>query len=489
MAVEADQQAGLVGETTSQAMVADTSWAVAYASLVVVLDCLAIFLGLAAGYLLRFGDSNQVTGNLDYGLGVMLAGPVWLGFLVVHHCYDVRLFGAGPGEFRRIVLATIRLFGLLTIVCFLGKLQPARVFVGIAMVVGLALLITGRYAARKWLHRKRLVGGWSRRVLVLGDRRHVNDLARVVVREPFAGLSVVGACYSDGAATDVDDDLVDALGSLDDAVAVARHSSCDTIAVTASPDISGDRLRRLAWDLEGTGISLIVAPALIDVAGPRISIHPVAGLPLLYIDEPQIGLVHRVVKRTMDLSIACSALVALSPLLVVVALAVKLDTPGPIIFRQTRVGRGGREFTTYKFRSMHADAERQLAALAARNEASGPLFKVRRDPRITRLGRLLRRASIDELPQLWNVIRGDMSLVGPRPPLPREVEAFGSDVRRRFLVKPGITGLWQVSGRSDLSWDDSVRLDLYYVENWSPVLDLVIMLRTLVTVVRGVGAY
>jgi exopolysaccharide biosynthesis polyprenyl glycosylphosphotransferase len=207
------------------------------------------------------------------------------------------------------------------------------------------------------------------------------------------------------------------------------------------------------------------------------------------VDEPQLGVVHRTVKRVIDVAICSVGLVLLAPLFAVVAIAVKLGSSGPVLFRQTRVGRDGEEFSAYKFRSMYVDAEQHLDTLRDRNEAAGLLFKMRDDPRVTGVGRWLRRLSLDELPQIWNVLRGDMSLVGPRPPLPSEVEAYEYDVRRRLLVKPGITGLWQVSGRSDLSWEDSVRLDLYYVENWSPVLDLVILARTFIAVVRGAGAY
>jgi exopolysaccharide biosynthesis polyprenyl glycosylphosphotransferase len=470
-------------------MVAKPAWIVSYTSQLVVVDCVAIFAAIVAAYYLRFaGDAGATVHGLSYAVILLVAGPVWLGSLLVHRCYDTRAFGAGPAEFRRVAAGSTRLFAVVALVCFAFKLPLSRAFLGIAYGIGLALLLLGRWAMRKTLHRHRHHGGWCHRVLVLGDEQHVDALAALLSRDVDAGYSVVGACIP-GATGAQTAGGVACLGPLTEAVPAAHAAGCDTIAVTASTGITAPMLRRLAWDLEGTGINLVVAPALTDVAGPRISIQPVAGLPLLHVDEPELGAVHRSVKRVMDLSICSVALIALSPVLAVIAALVKLSSRGPVLFRQTRVGRDGREFVALKFRSMHADAEAMLPSLAEANEGAGLLFKLRADPRVTSVGRWLRRFSLDELPQVWNVVRGDMSLVGPRPPLPSEVEAYESDVRRRLLVKPGITGLWQVSGRSDLSWEDSVRLDLYYVENWSPLLDVVILGRTLVAVVRGTGAY
>jgi exopolysaccharide biosynthesis polyprenyl glycosylphosphotransferase len=467
----------------------DIWWPVRHASLLVVADCVAIFLALVAAYLLKFDNQPGARLNgLSYVVLLILTGPVWLATLVVHRAYDPRIFGAGPAEFRRVAVASIRLFGLAAVVCYAFKLPLSRVFVGIAFGLGVALLMLGRWVARKLLHRQREAGRSSHRVLAIGDPEHVDDLARVLAREPYAGYAVVGACVP-GQEIDETPGGIPSFGAPTGAVNAARIAHCDTIAVTASPGISAPSLRRLAWELEGSGVAMVVAPALTDVAGPRISIQPVAGLPLLHVDEPELGFLHRSVKRVMDIAIVTVAIVLLAPVYLVIALAVKISSRGPVIFRQTRIGRGEQEFLAYKFRSMHVDAEVRLAELQAHNEGAGVLFKMRDDPRVTRVGKVLRRYSLDELPQLFNVLRGDMSLVGPRPPLPTEVEEYESDVRRRLLVKPGVTGLWQVSGRSDLSWEDSVRLDLYYVENWSPVLDLVILLRTVLAVVRGAGAY
>jgi exopolysaccharide biosynthesis polyprenyl glycosylphosphotransferase len=248
-------------------------------------------------------------------------------------------------------------------------------------------------------------------------------------------------------------------------------------------------MRRLSWTLERTGTDLVVSTALLDVAGPRTTIRPVDGLPMLHVEHAELSGSRRILKGLFDRVVAMLALVVAGPLMLVLAALVRRDTPGSAFFRQVRVGKDGKEFVLYKLRTMYADAERHQEQLNEQNELDGVLFKMRQDPRVTPLGRTLRRFSLDELPQLLNVVRGQMSLVGPRPPLPIEVAQYPEDVRRRLVVKPGLTGLWQVSGRSDLSWEDSVRLDLRYVENWSLTFDLVILLRTVTALVRTSGAY
>jgi exopolysaccharide biosynthesis polyprenyl glycosylphosphotransferase len=259
--------------------------------------------------------------------------------------------------------------------------------------------------------------------------------------------------------------------------------------VLPCPELDGPALRRLGWELEDTQAELLLAPAVTEIVGPRVRIRPVSGLPLLHMERPELRGVRRLTKEAFDRISATVGILLLAPILVSIALAVKASSRGPMLFRQERVGRGGRTFTMLKFRSMVVEADSMVDRLAAHSDGNGVLFKKRTDPRVTRVGRVLRRYSLDELPQLFNVLRGDMSLVGPRPPLQREVEQYGRDMHRRFLVKPGLTGLWQVSGRSDLSWDDSVRVDVRYVENWSLTFDFMILWKTVGAVVRGSGAY
>jgi exopolysaccharide biosynthesis polyprenyl glycosylphosphotransferase len=285
-------------------------------------------------------------------------------------------------------------------------------------------------------------------------------------------------------------DAVDVpVGGLGDALALAHELAVDTIAVTSASETAAQYLRTLSWQLEGTGIELLVAPGLIEVAGPRLHIRPFEGLPLLSVEQPRFEGWSRVVKGVADRTVAALALLVLSPLLLAIALAVGVSSPGPVLYRQERVGINGRSFTMLKFRSMVQDADRQVDALRDDNISDGLLFKLRSDPRVTPVGRWLRRLSLDELPQLFNILGGSMSLVGPRPPLPSEVARYDSSVSRRLLVKPGLTGLWQVSGRSDLPWEEAVRLDLRYVENWSLALDLLILWKTARAVLSRSGAY
>ncbi len=326
------------------------------------------------------------------------------------------------------------------------------------------------------------------RTVAVGHASAIADLVTELRRDSYHGLAVVAACLADADGTD---DLagVPVSGGLDDVAAAVRNSWADTVAVLACPEMDGAPLRALAWELEKTDTDLCVAPALMDVAGPRTTIRPVAGLPLLHVDHPELAGAKQVVKGVFDRVIATAALVLLAPLLIAITIAIRLDDGGPSLFRQTRVGKDGRQFTVLKFRTMVADAEEQKALLMAQNELDGVLFKIRRDPRVTRTGLWLRRWSLDELPQLLNVLIGEMSLVGPRPALPEEAARYATHVQRRLVVTPGLTGLWQVNGRSDLSWDESVRLDLRYVENWSLALDLQILWKTASAVRRGSGAY
>ncbi|BCJ32958.1 hypothetical protein Athai_04610 [Actinocatenispora thailandica] len=278
------------------------------------------------------------------------------------------------------------------------------------------------------------------------------------------------------------------LGTFADAGAAVAAAEADTVIVLSCPELDGVALRRLAWQLERVDVDLIVASALIDVAG-RTTIRPVDGLPMLHVDHARLRGSARAAKALVDRFGAALLLLVLAPLLAAVAAAIKLDSPGPVLYRQSRVGRDGAVFAIWKFRSMYVDADARLAELARLDEGAGVLFKIRDDPRVTRIGRYLRRLSLDELPQLVNVLVGQMSLVGPRPPLPAEVARYPADMLRRLVVKPGLTGLWQVSGRSDLPWEEAIRLDLRYVETWSLSLDLVILLRTVTAVVRTSGAY
>jgi exopolysaccharide biosynthesis polyprenyl glycosylphosphotransferase len=444
---------------------------------------------LAAGLLaarFRFGGVGSVP--VAY-LGFTCALPLlWCAAVLLAGGYDTRFIGLGSDEFRRVLNAAVSLMAGVAILAYSAKLELARGYMAIALPSAGVLDLAGRHFLRKRLHRQRRGGSCTRRVIAVGHAAAVTDLATMLHRDSYHGLSVVAACL----AGDPDPDevaIVPVAGDLTDVPAAVSRFGADTVAVLACPEIDGTRLRELAWELEKTGTELCVAAALLDVAGPRTTIRPVAGLPLLHLDHPELAGGKQVVKSIFDKAIAATALIALAPALAAIAMTIWLADRGPVLFRQTRVGKDGAAFTLYKFRTMVVDAERWKPLLAARNEADDVLFKIRRDPRITRPGGWLRRWSLDELPQLFNVLLGDMSLVGPRPALPQEAARYGDLMRRRLAVTPGLTGLWQVSGRSDLSWDDAVRLDLRYVENWSLALDLQILWKTGSAVIRGAGAY
>jgi len=463
----------------------------AYMRVLVVIDLLVVSGSVAAGYLARFQGSPTGTDIPYVPVGIGLVG-LWMLFLAWTRSYDERILGYGADEYRRVVGASFKLAGAVAIAGYLAQVVVSRGFLGLAFLVGTVALPVARFLGRKVQHHARSRGrGWSRRVLVVGDPAHVVELSRQLKREWYAGYTVVGACIPDALIAPVAQQLdgVPVVGSFRHILDAADAVSADTVAVTGSEELTGSRLRRLGWQMEGSGIALVLAPGLTDVAGPRIHTRPVAGLPLIHVESPEFRGVRKALKGFFDRAMAFLALLLLSPLVLTIAIAIKLDSRGPVIFRQVRVGMSGREFNVYKFRSMVLHADRMVDALAAQNETDGLLFKMRRDPRVTRVGSLLRKWSLDELPQLFNVLLGDMSLVGPRPPLPTEVAWYDQDVARRLLVKPGMTGLWQVSGRSDLPWEDGIRLDLYYVENWSLASDLAIMWKTVGAVLRRRGAY
>jgi exopolysaccharide biosynthesis polyprenyl glycosylphosphotransferase len=461
------------------------SWLRRYLALVAVVDATAAIVAAVTAYLVRFSS-----GEAGY-LAFSLAFPVlWVAALAVAGCYEARIIGLGSDEFQRVIEAFVGLTALVSFFAYASKIELARGYVVLSLPLAGVLCLLGRYAARKRLHWQRRTGRHMHDVVAVGGEHAVLDLVTQLRRDEYSGMNVVGACLSAGDGAQLVGIGVPLLGGLGDVTEVVRRIGADTVAVAAGADVDPTRLRRLAWELEGTDTDLVVSPGLIEVAGPRLHIRPVTGLPLLHVEEPQFAGARRVIKGAVDRIAAAVALVLFAPLLVAIAVGVKVTSPGPAIFRQTRIGKDGREFTMYKFRSMFIDAERRRSQLQDLNErADGVLFKIRDDPRVTPVGRVLRKLSLDELPQLFNVLTGSMSLVGPRPPLPEEVALYEDDVRRRLLVKPGLTGLWQISGRSDLTWDESVRLDLRYVENWSLGLDMMILWKTVSAVVRSAGAY
>lgn len=416
----------------------------------------------------------------------------WVIAVALARAYEPRFMGVGSDEFRRVLNAGVSLLAVLAVLAYATKTEVARGYVVLALPLTIGLGLGGRYFLRKRLHRRRARGECMRRVMAVGHAGAVADVVRQFRRERYHGMDVVGTCLPVTEPDDAGDEQVDGvpvLGDFSEVALAVNQCGADTVAVLACPEMDGVALRRLAWQLERDGTDLVVAPGLMEVAGPRTTIRPVAGLPLLHVEHPELAGMRHLVKNLFDRLLAGAALVLLGPLFAMIAAAIRLSSSGPMLFRQVRVGKDGQEFTLVKFRTMCADAERRRTELAELNEHDGVLFKIRHDPRVTRVGAWLRRYSLDELPQLINVVLGHMSLVGPRPPLPEEVARYGDDVRRRLVVKPGMTGLWQISGRADLTWEESVRIDLRYVENWSLTLDLVILWKTWYAVTHGSGAY
>jgi exopolysaccharide biosynthesis polyprenyl glycosylphosphotransferase len=458
-----------------------------------VIDTLAVGLAFGLAYVARFGltDARSVEGtSVSHVLVAVLAVPLWITVALLSGAYEARVLGLGADEYRRTFNVALRFFALVAVLFYVTRVEVSRAFVGTAVPLAGALTLIGRYRARKWLHDQRARGRGLRRVLAVGTIEAVTDLARHLRRSPHAGFAVVGVCVPGGIARlIVDQTDLPVLGDPDQTLAALVATQADVVAVAGEGGLPPGRLRALAWELEGSGTDLIVAPAVTDIAGPRIAIRPVAGLPLLHVEEPRLSGASRLFKACFDRTVAGVGLLVLAPFLVVIGVLVRRTSPGPALFCQERVGRDGLVFTIRKFRTMVEGAEEELDGLRHLNEHDGVLFKLREDPRCTPIGRWLRRYSLDELPQLWDVVIGHMSLVGPRPPVPSEVDRYGDDVRRRLLVRPGLTGLWQVSGRADLPWEEAVRLDLYYVDNWSPALDFLILWKTVNAVARGRGAY
>ena len=419
---------------------------------------------------------------------IALIVVAWSAALWVFRTRDSRVLCVGVTEYKRIVSSSTMTFGILGIAFVIVPVDSARWYFLLSLPLGVFGLLLDRWLWRKWLVRQSADGSSLSRVVVVGTRAEVEYIVRQVRKGSAAAYSVIGAVI-EGAS-----DRTRALGipvwdDLDNVAAHVAALGADAVIVAGTPSGRGSYVHDLAWALEGSATELILATNLVNVAGPRIHLRPVEGLPLIHVEIPQFEGGKHALKRVFDILTSGAALVALAPVLAILAALVMLDSPGPALFRQVRVGRDGSTFTMFKFRSMTVDAESQLDSLRDRNEGAGALFKIRNDPRVTRLGAFMRKHSLDELPQLWNILLGDMSVVGPRPPLPREVTDYEDHVHRRLYIRPGLTGMWQVNGRSTLDWEASVQLDLYYVENWSLVGDLVIIWRTFRELRQPVGAF
>jgi exopolysaccharide biosynthesis polyprenyl glycosylphosphotransferase len=469
------------------------TWDVKYLAAITVTDIAIVVATLFFTQTIRFGLDSVENVQESPTLSLLSAGlaVVWLLALWLNKSRDRRIIGIGATEYSRVISASALVFGLLAVVSYIGKLELARGYLILALPLGLAGLLIGRLSWRRCLVALRRHGRCLMGAIVIGTQADVGRVVAQLRAQTKAGYKAIGVALTDRPAISVVEESLRTVPRIESASVPELVRRSRTRAVMIAGELPGGRaqIRLLGWELENSRAELILVSQLTDVAGPRLHLRPVEGLPLVHVDLPQYSGVSHTLKRAFDVVLSMAALLVLAIPMAVLALAVKLNSPGPVIFRQERVGVRCSRFVMYKFRSMVSDAEARLAELEENNEGNGLLFKMKEDPRVTRVGAFMRRYSLDELPQFWNVLTGGMSLVGPRPPLPVEADQYEHQVARRLLIKPGITGLWQVSGRSDLPWEESVRLDLYYVENWSLAGDIRILARTFKAVLKPEGAY
>lgn len=475
-----------VGEESARAQ----AWVKPYLSSAVLADVFCASLCGAAAVVVSGAVPLRDPIPLPYLVLLVLSPFAWVATVAACHGYERRCLGVGAEEYRALISAAIRLLALSAFVSYalyVDRPYLSRFFVLVYFPMLLCTALAARFILRKQLYRARWRGLACQRAVVVGRDHAVRDLVADLHRETVHGIRPVAICSTENI------DTVGGVhreGSVRDAVQVARTHHADVVVVASPSNLDGTELRRLSWELDDLGIELIVSPGVVEVTGPRMSIRAAANLSLLHIERPALRGLNAVTKTFFDRVVGGLLVVLLAPLFLLVAVFIKLRDGGDVFFRQTRVGIDGNDFTMLKFRSMVPNAENQLAQVRGdADDGNGVLFKRHDDPRVTPIGKVLRRFSLDELPQLMNVMHGDMSIVGPRPPLRSEADGYGADAVRRLRVKPGLTGLWQVSGRSDLPWDESLRLDLRYVDNWSMFLDLQILWRTVRAVIRGTGAY
>ncbi|KQR12064.1 polyprenyl glycosylphosphotransferase [Cellulomonas sp. Leaf334] len=450
---------------------------------------------VAVAYLVRFDGSGLAIVSGEFAPSYLSVSATlavaWLAALAVGRTRDRRVLGAGAAEFSRVFNVTWRLFAAVAVVAYLLRMEIGRGYLGFAAPLGLGLILAGRAFWRRWLHANRDAGGFQSGILVIGHRDKAAGLIGELHKNARVGFTVLGVCVPTGEI--VEGELiggVPVLGGMDRAAEIAERVGASAVAVTGADAITADTVRQLGWDLEGKGIDLALTLSLVDVAGPRVLMQPVSGLPLMYVDEARFTGGKYIAKSVFDWVMAALITAVLLPVLAIIAILVRVTSSGPALYRQERIGKDGRRFRIFKFRTMAVGADKRLAEVLADQgiEFVGMFYKPTNDPRVTRVGRVLRKYSLDELPQLFNVLAGDMALVGPRPQIDAEVAQYDRTAHRRLRVKPGLTGLWQVSGRSSLTPEDGIRLDVNYVENWTLFGDLVILARTLRVVTRGVGA-
>jgi exopolysaccharide biosynthesis polyprenyl glycosylphosphotransferase len=472
-------------------------WRFKYSWRLKLVDAGVVVWAVAGAFGVRFGFSDisaSTSRDVDYLLLSAVLVVAWWLMLGFWGSRETRVLGSGSEEYKRVIASSAWLFGFVAIISYALRIDTARGFVGLAFPAGALGLLAARWLVRQHLSLERKQGKSSSRVLIIGGPHSAAHLVRSLKSAPAAGYLPVathipGATADTVHSTTLPVPLTGVQTDFDSILAVILATNVDAVAISAGVNLHPHDLRRLGWELAARDIGMILAPALTDVAGPRIHTQPVAGLPLIHVSTPKLTGGKKVAKRTFDIAFAGILVAALSPIFLGLTLLVRFTDPGPVFYRQERIGLRGTTFNMLKFRSMKVNADNELQALLqAQGSGDTPLFKIANDPRITPLGRVLRKYSLDELPQLLNVLGGSMSLVGPRPQRESEVALYDDAAHRRLYVSPGMSGLWQVSGRSNLSWDESIRLDLYYVENWSLMGDVVILFKTFKAVFASTGA-
>ncbi len=414
---------------------------------------------------------------------------VWMLSLFIGGAYRTRSTGVGTREYTTVLVWSLIAAGATASALYLTAYSLSRGFYLLLFAVGIPLLIAERFVIRRAVNAARSRGHFQALLLIAGTTARIDGIAKVLHRERWLGYRIVGALPSDSGGAIETPSGIPVVGAPDGALDAVQHTGAHAVLFAEGSFRRPTDFNEMARILEDHNAQMIVVPTLTDIAAERVAVRPVAGMPLVFVEEPRARRAVSWAKRAFDLA-GSSVLILLSaPVMAAIAWAITLEDGGPVLFRQRRTGLKGEDFDCYKFRSMAVDAEQRLESLRQANEGAGVLFKLKDDPRVTRVGAFIRRFSLDELPQFFNVWTGRMSLVGPRPALPSEVAQYEKHVLRRLDVRPGMTGLWQVSGRSDLSWDETVRLDLYYVDNWSMLQDLNILFRTFGAVLRSRGAY
>jgi len=457
----------------------------------VLIDAMAVLVALFGASIVRFEileGGPALQHGWTYTALTLVATPMWLTLFWIYGLYEPRQVLSPVNEFKQVFHGVVAGTVVLLITDSFLNLNLARGWALLAMFSGFVIVGGERLAVRKTLHFLRRRGGDATRTLVLGANHEGRTVARALEREGWLGYDIVGFLDDDQPAGEAVQNGHEIVGSVSDVKRVIAERRVNLILIAATA-FETPRLNKLFWELQDCDVDLQITSGTVDLIASRMTVQSVAGVPLLYVRRTGISKLQQIMKRTLDIFGSLGLIVVLSPLLIGLGIWIRRDSRGPAVFRQVRSGRDGKTFVCWKFRTMVADAEEQLAELEHLSEGPGLLFKLKEDPRITTAGRWLRRYSLDELAQLINVLRGEMSLVGPRPALPSEVEQYDDWVRNRLRVKPGMTGLWQVSGRAETSFADYVRYDLFYIQNWSLSLDLWILWRTFRAVLSTEGAH